>query len=57
VLVRCLFGVDVWNFEEVRLIDAVVFKNWQWTVKCIVRWRILSVCRSWMDVHCVLSMY
>jgi len=35
--VRCLFGVDVWNFQEVRLIDAVVFKNWQWTVKCVVR--------------------
>jgi len=42
VLVRCLFGVDVWNFQEVRLIDAVVFKNWWWTVKCVVRWRILS---------------
>jgi len=41
VLVRCLFGVDVWNFQEVRLLDAVMFKNWQWTVKCIVRWRIL----------------
>jgi len=33
VLVRCIFGVDVWNFQEVRLIDAVVFKNWQLTVK------------------------
>ena len=42
VLVRCLFGVDVWNFQEVRLLDAVVFKNWQWTVKCIVGWCILS---------------
>ena len=31
VLVRCLFGVDVWNFQEVRLIDAVVFMNWRWT--------------------------
>ena len=42
VPVRCLFGFDVWNFHEVRMIDAVVFKNWQRTVKCIVRWRILS---------------
>jgi len=42
VLVRCLFGVDVWNFQEVRLIDVVVFKNWQWMVKCVIRWRILS---------------
>jgi len=42
VLVRCPFGVDVWNFQEVRLIDAVVFKNWQWTVKCVFRWRFLS---------------
>ena len=25
VLVRRLFGDDVWNFQEVRLIDAVVF--------------------------------
>jgi len=23
------FGFDVWNFQEVRLIDAVVLKNWQ----------------------------
>jgi len=40
--VLCLFGVDVWNFQEVRLIDAVMFKNWHWTVKCVVRWRISS---------------
>jgi len=25
VLVRCLFGFDVWNFQGVRLINAVVF--------------------------------
>jgi len=25
------FGVEVWNFQEVRLIVAVVFKNWRWT--------------------------
>ena len=27
VLVRCLFGVDVWNFQEVRLIDAVFLRT------------------------------
>jgi len=42
VLVRCLSGADVLNFQEVRLLDAVVFKNWQWAVKCFVRWRIFS---------------
>jgi len=52
VLVRCLFGVDVWNFQEVRLLDEVVFKNWQWTVKCVVRWRILS-CILLSDCPCV----
>ena len=32
----------MWNFQEVRLLDAVVFKNWQWAVKCVVMWCILS---------------
>ena len=31
------FCVDVWNFQEVRLNDAVVFKNWRCKVKCFVR--------------------
>ena len=34
MLVRCLFGVDVSNFQEVRLIDAVVYKNWKWMLMC-----------------------
>jgi len=36
VLVRCLFGVDVWNFQEVRLIDAVFLRTGS------VRWSALS---------------